>query len=151
MVDTVYVRNIGELISGVRLGAHAALIGANTGLVIDREANPGSAAGPPLSMAAMLSFNVVMTATDVLTVAWVLNDSADGTNFAALQTVAAAPIFGPVAAGTYNRCATIPVILTSARRYIRWDYTTAGPAGAIQTDAVGVFGGWDRLAAPNIH
>lgn len=156
-MDMVLNRDVEALIVLKRLSAAASATAggagnntAVTGAVIDRAQ---WAQGLPLSLDAIIAFEATLAATKTLSLAWTLNDSADGVNFAAYASgsaavVATGPTGGATVVGEYK----ISASLSSARRYLRLDFTPNLSATSTDTAAaraVGAFAGFQHNPAPN--
>jgi len=158
MSDIVLQRNVGALGDQVRLTDHGTSTAAGTGdattvtgLTIDRDGFGNGT--PPMSALMGVIYEATLASGKTLSVGYAVQDSADGTNFSDYQTgtyavAATGASGGSVAKGQFN----VQVNLTSARRYIRFNYNPDLSATGTDTsysDGVGFFGGFDRLAAPN--
>lgn len=157
MADIVLQRNVGGLGDLVRLTDHATQVAAGsgdatsvTGITIDRL---GFSTG---SMPATALMGVIYEATlasgQTQSLGYAVQHSADNSSWSDYQTatyvvVATGASGGSVAKGQWN----VAVNLTSAKRYVRFNYNPdlnrAGTDTAY-TDGVGFFAGYDRLAAP---
>ncbi|HZP88648.1 MAG TPA: hypothetical protein VFB54_17700 [Burkholderiales bacterium] len=153
----VVQRNIGALGDLLRLTDQASATAAGagdatsvTGQTIDRANIAGGVL--PLSALMAVLFSATLASGKTLSVAYAVQDSADGTNFSDYQTGAATvAATGPSGGGTVRGQYEIPVNLTSARRYVRLnfqpDLSATGTDTAVAIGA-GFFAGFDRLAAP---
>ena len=175
MADIVLQKNIGALIDLKPLLpvlSWAAGGGSDsvtwTGTSIDRG---GFAGGPlsvgemPLSMDVAVYYSAKLASGATLAFNFDIQDSADNSSFADFQTVGAATIAtGPSGGGTVagfqrmvvsnsNAPTGMPGIdLTGARRYIRLlvlPHLSATVTDTAVITAVGIFAGYDRLAAPS--
>lgn len=169
MSDIVLQKNLGALIDVKALsnalswtaggGADNA---AFTGLTIDRE---GFSTGSlPRSADIDVFFTATLAATHTLSLALTLNSSPDGSTWTALATQTATVVAtGPSGGGTVegvlrmtppsaDNPSNIPgVNLGSAQRFLQLVVTPHLSAGSVDTAiiaGIGVFGGFDQLAAP---
>jgi hypothetical protein len=157
MTDQVVSKNIGALITA-REGSTANTLTAagsgdnttKTGIAVDREAL--SNGSPPESMVASVLYDAVLASGATLSVAITVSDSADNSSFAAYATETAVVVAtGPSGGGTLHGQHNLAVNLSSARRYVRVDHVpdlSAGGTDTAVTRAVGIYAGFDRLAAP---
>lgn len=133
-----------------------------TGISIDREGFPTGSL--PLSMDAVIAYDTTLGSGATLSFTWDIQDSADNSSFLDYATEAATvAATGPsgggrvvgvarMATGSANKPTGTPgMSLAGARRYIRLlvvpDLSRTGTDTAV-IQAVGVFGGFDLLAAP---
>jgi hypothetical protein len=157
MGDIVQQRNIGALGTSKRLSDHGTSTAGGsgdattvTGLTIDRAGFGNGSL--PLSMQATVDFEATLGSGKTLSIGYAVQDSADGSTWADYQTATSAVAStgttgGSVNKGTFN----VPVNLTSAKRYVRFNYMPTCSATQTDTtysDANGFFAGFDRLAAP---
>lgn len=156
MADLVLQRDVGSLGALLRLSAAAAAVAAGagdstttTGVTVDRmNFSNGSM---PNSLAAGVAFEAVLATGKTLSIGYAVQDSADGTNWSDYQTATyAAVATGSTAASAAAGVLEVGVNLSSARRYVRFNY--AQDLSATQTDtsvtrAVGFAAGFDRLPA----
>lgn len=157
MNTMVYKQNIAGLGELERLADHATAVAAGsgdattvTGITINREGfNNG---GLALSAAMGVAYEATLASGKTLSFAYAVQDSADSTNFSDFQTGASTvAATGPSGGGVVKGCTNVPVNLTGARQYIRFNYQPDLSATGTDTmygDAVGFFGGWDRLPPP---
>jgi hypothetical protein len=169
MADIVLQRNVSALIDVKALSAPlswtaggAADSVTDTGATIDREGFVGG--GIALSADVDFYYSATLGSGHTLAVSFDLQDSPDGTNFSDFMTeasavVATGPSGGGVVTGVARMSvpnASIPagapgVNLSTARRYLRLLFVPHLSAAGTDTAIVGtlgVFGGFDRLAAP---
>lgn len=156
MADIVLQRGVGALGHTKRLSAAASAVAGGagnstttTGVTIDRM---GFVTGSlPDALAAAVAWEAVLATGKTLSIGYAVQDSADNSTFADYQTatyavVATGSTAASAAAGEFE----VAVNLTSARRYVRFNF--AENLSATQTDtsaarAVGFFAGFDRLPA----
>lgn len=158
MSDIVFNRNVGALVTLRKLGTALAWTSGGTGdgtahggAVIDREEFALSGALPDSALFGV-AYDATLGSGASLTIALDIQDSADGVNFSdyskqAAGTYGTGASGGSVVAGQAN----FAVNLTSARRYLKANFTPTLTRGGTDTGIatmVGVFGGFDRLAAP---
>lgn len=149
--------NIGFLVDALYASAAAAAVAAGsgdaattTGKTIDRQS---LGASMPRSALFSTLYDATLASGKTLSLAYAVQDSADGVTFADYQTGASAvaatgPSGGGAVAGQFN----VQSDLNSAKRFIR--YNTAQDLNATGTDtsvtrSVAVLGGFDRLPSPN--
>lgn len=156
MADMVLQKDVGALGALKRLSAAASATAASTGdsttttgATIDRM---GFGAGSmPNVLAAAVAWEAVLATGKTLSIGYAAQDSADGTNWSDYQTATyAAVATGSTAASALAGEFEVSVNLSSARRYVRFNF--AEDLSATQTDtsaarAVGFFAGFDRLPA----
>jgi hypothetical protein len=158
MPDIVVQRNVGALGDQVRLTDHGTSTAGGTGdattitgLTIDREGFGNGT--PPMSALMGVIFEATLASGKTLSIGYAVQDSADATNFSDYQTATYAVASTGGSGGTTNKGQfNVQVNLTSARRYIRFNYNPKCSATGTDTtysDGVGFFAGFDRLAAPN--
>lgn len=158
MSDIVVQRNIGALGDLVRLTDHGTSTAAGsgdattvTGLTIDREGFGNGT--PPMSALMSVIYEATLASGKTLSIGYAVQDSADGTNYSDYQTATYAVVSTGGSGGTTNKGQfNVQVNLTSARRYVRFNYNPDLSATGTDTsysDGAGFFGGFDRLAAPN--
>lgn len=156
MADIVLQRDVGSLGALKRLSAAASATAAGTGdsttttgVTIDRMGFPSGSM--PNVLAAAVAWEAVLATGKTLSIGYAAQDSADGTNWSDYQTATyAAVATGSTAASALAGEFEVTVNLTSARRYVRFNF--AEDLSATQTDtsaarAVGFFAGFDRLPA----
>ena len=154
MADIVLLRDVGSLGSLLRLSATSAATAGGagdatttTGATIDRMGF--ASAGMPMTAAVAIAYDATLATGKTLSFGYAVQDSADGVTWADYQTgTYAAVATGATAASVAAGQMEIGVNLTSARRYVRFNYAT--DLSATQTDtavarAVGFFAGSDRL------
>ena len=169
MNTIVFKKSIGELIDEralfPSLSWTAGTPADNTALIgtaIDRQ---GFATGSlPSTLDAVVFYDATLAQGQTLSLSWDLQDSADGVNFSDFATEAAVVVAtGPAGGGRLvgvarlaisdgNKPAGTPGIdLGPARRYVRLNVvphlSRTGTDTAVIA-GVGVFAGWDQLAAP---
>jgi hypothetical protein len=159
MSDIVLQRNVAALGDLMRLSDHATSIAGGsgdattvTGLTIDREGFSNGSL--PLSAEMGVIFEATLASGATLSLGYAVQDSADSSNWADYQTPAASVVVatGPSGGGAVKGEFNVPVLLSSARRYVRFNYKPTCSATGTDTtysDAVGFLAGFDRLAAPN--
>jgi len=158
MGDIVQQRNIGALGDLKRLSDHATSTAGGTGdtttvtgLSIDR----GGFGGAPLPLSALMSvdFEATLASGATLSIGYAVQDSADNSTFADYQTATYTTASTGASGGSTNKGQfNVQVNLTSARRYVRFNYNPKCSATGTDTtysDAIGFFAGTDRLAASN--
>jgi hypothetical protein len=158
MGDIVQQRNIGALgdlkILTDRATSTAGGAGDGTtvtGLSVDRQGF-GNGSMPNSALVGVL-FEATLQSGLTLSVGYAVQDSADNSTFADYQTAtyttaATGASGGSTVKGEFN----VQLNLTSARRYIRFNYAPKCSATGTDTtysEAVGFFAGTDRLAASN--
>lgn len=151
------VKNIGSFIDNkLASDPSAATAGGTgdattvTGIAIDREAFGTGAI--PRSMLASVLYEATLGSGKTLSMGYAVQDSADNSTWADFQTaagvvIATGPSGGGAAKGTFN----VPVDLSNAREWVRFNYFPDLSATATDTfvgQAVGTFGGFDRNPAP---
>jgi hypothetical protein len=168
MAEITYVKSIGELIDEKILANTLAWTAAGasdgvtwTGTSINRAAF--ATGSIPRSMDVVVAYDTTLTSTKTLSLTWIVQDSPDGTNWSDYATQAATVAVTSSGGGRVsgitrmlNPSASAPsgtpgVDLGGARQYIR--VNVIPDLSATQTDtavisAIGVFGGFDFLAAP---
>lgn len=158
MADIVTQRNIGAYGDLKRLSDHGTSTAGGTGdgttvtgLSIDREGFGNS--GPALSAELGVIFEATLASGATLSVGYAVQDSADNSTFADYQTATYVVASTGASGGSANKGEfNVQVNLTSARRYIRFNYTPKCSATGTDTtysDGVGFFAGMDRLPATN--
>lgn len=157
MTSTIVTqKNIAQLGALRRLSAPSAATAAGagdasttTGVTIDRLGFGGGAM--PLSAVFGVAYEAVLATAKTISFGYAVQDSADGSNWSDYQTATyAAMATGSTGASAVSGTFEAAVDLSSARRYVRFNYNT--DLSATQTDtavarAVGFFGGFDRLPA----
>jgi hypothetical protein len=157
MGDIVQQRNIGALVDLKRLTDHGTSTAGSTGdatsitgLTIDRAGFGNGSL--PMSAEVSVDFEATLASGKTLSVGYAVQDSADNSTWADYQTATSAVVSTGASGGSVNKGQfNVQVNLTSARRYIRFNYMPTASATGTDTsysDAVGVFAGFDRLAAP---
>lgn len=122
---------------------------AIVGVVIDRQA-----LGVPLNADLVLAFDATLAATATLALTAVkIEDSADGANWAdyAVFTNPGVVATGPAGGGNVKGQLRLGVNLSSARRYIRVDFTpdlSAANTDKALVTALLVLAGFDALPSP---
>ena len=164
MSDIVQVHSIAELVVPQAMTGAVSISGTgastSTGFTIDRE---GFSTGSlPRSADMFVAFDTTLSSGATLTLAFDVQDSADGTNFSDYQTnIGVVVATGVSGGGEVVNCArvlnpsgnapagTAGVDLGGARRYVRlnWVATLSASNTAVMF-GVGEFGGFDTLSAP---
>ncbi len=158
MSDIVLQRNVGALGDLKRLSDHGTSTAGGTGdatsitgVTIDR-AGFGNGS-MPLSALASVLFEATLASGKTLSIGYAVQDSADNSSWADYQTATSAVASTGGSGGTTNKGQfNVQVNLTSARRYVRFNYMPTCSATGTDTtysDAVGFFAGTDRLPASN--
>ena|SRR5579872_2903707 len=158
MSDIVLTRNVAALGDIKRLTDHGTSTAGGTGdatsitgLTIDREGFAGGSL--PDSLLASVIFEATLASGATLSVGYAVQDSADNSSFADYQTATYAVVAtGPSGGGAVKGQFNVPVNLTSARRYTRFNYNPKCSSTGTDTtysDGVGFFAGFDRLPASN--
>lgn len=157
MGDIVTQKNIGALIDLERASDHATSTAGGsgdtttvTGLTIDRM---GFSTGAlPQSALFGVLYEATLQSGKTLSLGYAVQEGADGTNWSDYQTATYVVVSTGGSGGSTNKGQfNIPVDLTGARRYVRFNYNPKCSATGTDTtysDAVGVFGGYPRVAAP---
>lgn len=154
MSDIVLQRDVGSLGALKRLSAASSAVATGsgdstttTGATIDRM---GFSSGSlPKALAAAIAYEATLATSKTLSFGYAVQDSADGANWSDYQTATYAVVAtGATAASAAAGEMEVGVNLTSARRYVRFNYAT--DLSATQTDtavarAVGFFAGFDRV------
>jgi hypothetical protein len=156
MADIVLQRDVGSLGALKRLSAAAAATAASTGdsttttgVTIDRMNFPSGSM--PNSLAAAVAWEAVLATSKTLSIGYAVQTSDDGSSWTDYQTATyVAVATGSTAASAAGGEFEVSVNLTSARRYVRFNF--AQDMSATQTDtsaarAVGFFAGFDILPA----
>lgn len=157
MTSTIVTnRNIGQLGAIRRLSAGASATGGGagdaatvTGATIDRMGFGLSSL--PMSLALGVVYEGALATGKTLSVAYQVQDSADGTTWADYATSAPAIVAtGSTASSAIAGQLEAAIDLSSARRYVRANFVP--DLSATQTDtasfrAVGFFAGFDRIPA----
>jgi hypothetical protein len=169
MSDIVQLKSIAELIDEKSLFKSLSWTagGASdnavwTGDSIDREAF--ATGSLPRSLDAVVAYDATLASGATLALAWDLQDSPDGTNYSDLVTEASTVVAtGPSGGGRVHGVSRIVIAdankpmgtpgygIGGARRYVRVNVTPHLSAAGTDTGViagVGVFGGFDQLAAP---
>lgn len=158
MADQITQHNIGAIVDVVYASAAASAVAAGTGdattttgTTIDRMGF--SNGSMPRSALASFVYDATLASGKTLSIAYAVQDSADGSTWADYQTAAGSVVAtGPSGGGAVKGVLNIQVDLNSARRYVRVnsnpDLNASGTDTAV-TRSVWVMGGFDRLAAPN--
>lgn len=155
-MNIVLQRDVASVGALLRATAHAALVAAGsgdatsvTGATIDRY----SASGGIANVANFaVPYEATLASGATLSIGYAVQDSADGSTWADIQTatyavVATGPSGGGAVAGTFDIGS---VNLSSARRYTRLNFNPNLSAGATDTAnarGVGFIAGFDRLPA----
>jgi hypothetical protein len=154
MSDIVTQRNIGAMVSAKRLTDHGTSTAGGTGdgttitgISIDRQGFGNGSM--PASADVSVDFEATLASGATLSVGYAMQDSADNSAWADYQTAtyttaSTGASGGSTTKGTFN----VPVSLTSARRYVRFNYAPKCSSTGTDTtysDATGVFAGFDRL------
>jgi hypothetical protein len=156
-MNMVTQKNIGALGVLVRAGAASTLAAGGAGdnaavigVGIDRETlGVGYGAGSvPYSALFGVAYTATLAAGKTLSNALLIEDSADGTNWATYQTIASAQAAISAAGGTVTGVQNFQVFLGSARRWVRFTWTP--DLNASGTDTASIFpmlflGGFDHL------
>lgn len=154
MADIVLQRDVGSLGSLKRLSAASAATAAGagdasttTGATIDRMGF--SSGSMPGDLAGAVIYDATLASGQTLSLGYAVQDSADGANFSDYQTATYAVVAtGPSGGGAVSGSFEVGVNLSSARRYVRFNYATDLSATGTDTAvarAVGFFAGSDRL------
>lgn len=154
MADIVLQRDVGSLGSLQRLSAAASATAAGsgdsattTGATIDRMGFSGGSM--PMSLAAAIIFDATLATGKTLSFGYAVQDSADNSNWSDYQTATyAAVATGATAASVAAGQLEVGVSLSSARRYVRFNFATDLSATGTDTAvarAVGFLAGFDRL------
>jgi methyl coenzyme M reductase beta subunit len=156
MPDIVLQRDVGSLGALKRLSAAATAVAAGsgdsttvTGVTIDRMNFPNGSM--PNSLAAAVAWDAVLATSKTLSLGYAVQTSDDASSWTDYQTATyAAVATGSTAASAANGEFEVSVNLTSARRYVRFNF--AQDLSATQTDtsaarAMGFFAGFDRIPA----
>jgi len=157
-MDIVGTRNVGALGDLKRLTDHGTSTAGGagdattiTGLTIDREGFGNGSL--PFSALMGVLFEATLASGATLSVGYAVQDSPDGTNWSDFQTATyAVAATGPSGGGAVKGQFNAQVSLTSARRYVRFNYNPDLSAASVDTsysDGAGFFAGFDRLPAPN--
>lgn len=157
MGDIVQTKNIGALVDVERAADHATSTAGGTGdattvtgTTIDRQGF-SSGALPQSALFGVL-YEATLQSGKTLSIGYAVQEGPDGTNWSDYQTATYAVVSTGASGGSTNKGQfNVPVDLTGARRYVRFNYSPKCSATATDTtysDAVGVFGGFPRLAAP---
>jgi hypothetical protein len=150
-------KNIGQFIHAAFACAVASqtagAAAAVTGVAIDRFAVPG--AGPiPLSCSVLYSITGTLASTHTMSLAYSIQDSADGTTFANMLeqggdvVAATVELTGNVGGTAQNLLIKQDVDLSGAREFIRVSFTPSFSASSVDTVVVSpvvVFGGMNIL------
>ena len=158
MGDITQQRDIGALVDLKRLTDHATSTAGGsgdgttvTGNTIDREGFGNGSL--PLSALMGVIFETTLQSGATLSVGYDVQSSPDNSTWADYQTATyAVAATGPSGGGAVKGQFNVRVNLTSAARYVRFNYAPKCSSTGTDTsysDGVGVFGGFDRLAAPN--
>ena len=156
-MDRIYMTDVASLLTARLASAFASATAGGTGnntsvvgLAIDRFAL-GSL---PLCGEIEIAFEAALGQGNTLSLAALaVEDSADGTNWATYQTLAAPGVVatGPNGGATVRGQASTGINLSSARRYVRVNHTpvlSAANTDTVKTVALLVLGGFDELPAP---
>jgi hypothetical protein len=158
MADIVLQRNIGALGDIKRLTDHSTATAGGTGAAttvtgntVDRE---GFGTGSlPMSALVSVAYEATLQSGATLSLAIDVQNAPDGATWADYQTVAATVVAtGPSGGGTVKGEYNTQVLLSSAQRYIRFNYQPTFSSTGTDTfyaDGVGFFAGFDRLASTN--
>ncbi len=157
MADIVYVKNIAGLVDVSRMSDHSTATAASTGdatsvtgLTIDRMGF--STGSMPRSAMMSVVYEATLASGKTISIGYAVQTSDDNSSWtdyltATYAVVATGGSGGSVAKGSFN----VAVDLNNARRYVRINYNpdlNATGTDTFYADAVGAFGGYDRLAAP---
>lgn len=153
-----HTNDIGSLVKVVRASVNdvftagsPASVAQITGHTIDRFDAAKFPAGPPDSAVLAVSVQAVLGATETASVALVVEDSANGTDFDPFASAAAQIVATGASGGsTEQGVASLKVNLRTARRYIRAKHTPSLSRANTDTGesaAVFVFGGQPTLPA----
>lgn len=157
MPDVMTQHNISALGVLARLTDHSTATAASTGDATTVTGNTidrmGYSTGAMPNSAAMgVAYEATLTSGKTLSIAYAVQDSADGTTFADFQTGGSTLIgTGPSGGGAIKGIYNVPVDLTSARRYVRFNYQpdlSATQTDTFYGDGVGFMAGFPRLPAP---
>lgn len=156
MADIVLQRDVGSLGALKRLSAAASATAAGsgdssttTGVTVDRMGFPTGSM--PNALAAAVAWDAVLATGKTLSIGYAVQTSDDASSWTDYQTATYAVVAtGSTAASAASGEFEVGVNLTSARRYVRFNF--AEDLSATQTDtsasrAVGFFAGFDRLPA----
>jgi hypothetical protein len=128
-----------------------------SGVAIDRFAvasGAGSAGPLPLSCSVLYSITATLASTHTMSLAYSIQDSADGTNFANMLeqsgdvVAATVELTGNVGGTAQNLLVKQDVDLTGAREYVRVYFTPSFSASSVDTAVISpviVFGGMNIL------
>lgn len=158
MSDIVLQRDVGALGDLKRLSDHATSTAGGsgdattvTGLSIDRAGFGNGSL--PMSALASVDFEATIASGATLSIGYAVQDSADNSTWADYQTATYTTASTGASGGSTNKGVfNVHVNLTSARRYVRFNYNPDLSASGTDTsysDATGFFAGFDRLAAPS--
>ena len=158
MPDVMTQHNIGALVDIRRMSDHSTATAGGTGaatqvvgLTVDRMGFSGGAL--PQSGLFSVLFETTLGAVNTTSLATLFQHSIDGSSWTDYQAGAAAVIAtGPTGGGTIKGQLNVQVDITGANRYVRFNYTPTFSAANTDTfyaDAVGAFGGFSKLPAPN--
>jgi hypothetical protein len=158
MADIVLQHNVGALGDLHRLTDHGTSTAGGTGdattitgLTIDREGF-GNGSLPNSALMGVI-YEATLQSGQTLSIGYAVQDSADSSTWNDYQTATYGVVSTGASGGSTNKGQfNVQVSLTSARRYVRFNYNPKCSATATDTtysDGVGFFGGFDRLAAPN--
>ena len=156
-MNIVNQKNIGALGALVRAGAASTATaggaGDNTavvGVAIDRESLGVGYGGGSMPMSALfgIAYTATLAAGKTLSFALLVEDSADGANWATYQSIASAQAAISAAGGTVTGVQNLQVFLGSARRCVRFTWTP--DLNNTATDTASIFpmlflGGFDHL------
>jgi hypothetical protein len=155
MSDLVLQRDVAALGSLLRLSAASPATAGGTGdatLVAGTTFDRMSSSNGSLAtvMNAGVAYDAVLSASATLSISYAIQDSDDGITFSDYRTGAASVVAtGPAGGGAVNGVFDIGSInLSSARRYIRLNYTpdlSAANTDTAALRAIGFAAGFDRL------
>ncbi|HLY04263.1 MAG TPA: hypothetical protein VKR31_00800 [Rhizomicrobium sp.] len=157
MGDIVQTKNIGALVDIQRCSDHATSTAGGsgdattvTGLTIDR-AGFSSGSLPRSALFGVL-YEATIASGKTLSIGYAVQHSLDGSTWTDYQTATYAVVSTGASGGSTNKGTwNVACDLNSAYRYVRFNYNPDLNASGTDTsysDAAGVFGGFDRLAAP---
>jgi hypothetical protein len=158
MADITLQRNVGALGDLKRLTDHGTSVAGGsgdatsiTGLSIDRAGFGNGSL--PLSALVSVDYEGTLASGKTLSVGYAVQDSADNSTWADYQTATSAVVSTGASGGSVNKGQfNVQVNLTSARRYVRFNYMPTCSNTQTDTtysDATGFFAGFDRLASSN--
>lgn len=158
MTSIVMQHNVAAFLKAALASAFTSLTAAGTGdntavtgATVDRHhPSTGSLAG---SAQFVIAWSAVLAATKTLSLKAVkIEHSADGTNWSDYTTAADIGVVatGPTGGGTVSGVSTLPIDLSSAKQFVRIDFTPDLSATGTDTAnavATATLSGFDRLPA----